>query len=146
MTTSRDFDQYKIEPEAFWEPARIGDGYDTMDVAAARGWRTVSGWGRDGWDLGQWPYVVVYFRERDGAFETAECVEGDAYVRRFPTDELRNAYVDTVAFWYWRHAHDASWVEGFEDVDELPKRLRGPFSWARLDAEPLVNLSKERAT
>ena len=40
------------------------DGYDWIAQAESEGWRAVSGWGRDGWDLGDWPYVVYCFRER----------------------------------------------------------------------------------
>lgn len=42
----------------------VDDGYEWMEQAAAEGWRAVSAWGRDGWDFGDWPYVVYLFRER----------------------------------------------------------------------------------
>lgn len=39
--------------------SRSDDGYSDMEVAAGEGWSAVSGWGRDGYDLGDWPYVVI---------------------------------------------------------------------------------------
>lgn len=41
----------------------IDDGYAFMAAGATDGWRAVSAWGKDGWDLGDWPYVVVLFRD-----------------------------------------------------------------------------------
>jgi hypothetical protein len=37
----------------------MNDGYDWMDVIAEHGWAVIPSWGCDGWDLGQWPYVMV---------------------------------------------------------------------------------------
>lgn len=42
--------------------SRSDDGYSDMEVAATEGWRAIAGWGRDGWDLGDWPYVVISVR------------------------------------------------------------------------------------
>lgn len=38
------------------------DGYSDMEVAATEGWEPIAGWGADGWDLGDWPYVVISAR------------------------------------------------------------------------------------
>jgi hypothetical protein len=93
--------------------------------------------GLDGWDLGCWPYVVVYHRHTGETWDLAECVEGDLTVYRYPTRERRDAATDCLAFWHWKH-HGESWVAGVESVDAAPGRLRGPFSWKRL------NESKEK--
>lgn len=37
----------------------MNDGYDWMDVISEHGWAVIPSWGCDGWDLGQWPYVMV---------------------------------------------------------------------------------------
>lgn len=136
--------QYKIEPEAFWEAGRMVDGFDRQDLAAKHGkppWRAVSSWGRDGWDLGKWPYVVFYFREVDGdKFQYATNVEGDVYAWSFPTEEMRNTAVDAEALWYWQNQGE-SWVQRYREgrepysVDTMPAKLRGPFSWERLERE-----------
>jgi hypothetical protein len=36
-----------------------GDGYDWMDAVAATPWAVIPSWGREGWDAGQWPYVII---------------------------------------------------------------------------------------
>lgn len=50
--------------------SKSDDGYSDMEVASGEGWHAVSGWGRDGWDLGDWPYVVVSVRNRPAKVET----------------------------------------------------------------------------
>ncbi len=50
------------------------DGYDDMELAERQGWRTLANWGRDGWDLGEWPYVMIYTQETRGRFDpSASC-------------------------------------------------------------------------
>jgi hypothetical protein len=40
-------------------PARYDcDGYEWME-RLPEGWNATPSWGRDGWDLGQWPYCIV---------------------------------------------------------------------------------------
>src|SRR5690242_19666271 len=48
--------------------SRSDDGYSDMEVAAEDGWQAVAGWGRNGWDLGNWPYVVISVRDRVEVF------------------------------------------------------------------------------
>lgn len=182
--------------------SRSDDGYDDMDVAESEGWKAVSGWGRDGWDLGDWPYVVVSTRDvpavvetwettrpggrgtgtrhvipradlrgaldwalavgtrweivAHGGYEMRQTVEGDTTVYRFKTPEDRDAAIDYLFVWYGIGKEYDDWaVEGLgpEWDDEtrsyrtrdaldagtlrVPDRFRGPFSWARLDAEPV---------
>lgn len=146
------------------------DGYGDMEVAAGEKWRAVAGWGRDGWDLGDWPYVVVSLREVDhpgytisglhiplvdGAtgepakvFEMRQTVEGDTDVYRFDTAGDRDAAVDYLFVWYGLGKEYPEWVaEGLtpDKRDALnagtlrvDARFRGPFSWARCDAEKAV--------
>ena len=38
------------------------EGYERMEFAPRLGWTAISSWGLNGWDLGNWPYVVVYHR------------------------------------------------------------------------------------
>lgn len=127
---------YRIAEEAFWSAARMrgDDGYDIMEPALARRWRAIPSWGRDGWDLGSWPLVVVYHRDTDEQWQLAYYVEGDLTVYSYPSRELRDAATDCLAFWHWKN-HEDEWVDTVDTVDEAPDRLRGPFSWKRLDAE-----------
>ena len=98
-------------------------------------------WGRDGWNLGDWPYVMIYVRETsgrfephhpDGRFELMQIVEGDRTVYRFLTAADRDAATDYLFLWY---AAGARWAPlGYEDrlrldageltVDE---KFRGPY-------------------
>jgi hypothetical protein len=105
------------------------DGYDRMGFARASGWEPLSSWGLDGWDLGSWPLVVVYHR---GDKELAIDVEGDVTVETFLGREERDHRTDETAFFYWK-GHDEDWVEGIDTHEEMPGRLRGRFSWKRLE-------------
>lgn len=123
------------------------DGYGDMEVAGKQGWRAIAGWGRDGWDLGDWPYVVIYTRERaetpelqlrDAKWELQVIVEGDHSVYRFDSEEDRTAALDYMFLWY---AAGEDWAplkyEDRERLDagelEVDGKFRGPFSWARAD-------------
>lgn len=113
----------------------VGDGYDWM-AALPSGWHEISGWGLDGWDLGSWPYVIVcsYNNRSDGVFAMATYTEGDIDIRAFDNPDERDAAIDEVAVWHWRHGM----AEGPEDLppegEPLAEHHRGVFSWNRLDA------------
>jgi hypothetical protein len=125
---------YRIEPEAFWllSQLRGDDANDGMALAWGRRWKPIPTWGRDGWDLGSWPYVVVYHRTTDNAWQLAENAEGDVTVYSYGSRELRDAATDCLAFSYWKQGQ-RGWVAGIDSVDFAPDDLRGPFSWARLE-------------
>ena len=133
--------QYKTDtdPRFAIERARGGDGYDVMDaVARTPAWTALSSWGRDGWDLGGWPYVVTYTRRRDDRHELAQYVEGDVDTYSYATREELYAAIDHLAFFYWQH-HGDSWVDGVADSDHMPEQLCGPFQWSRLGADQEAN-------
>jgi hypothetical protein len=67
------------------------EGYERMEFAPRLGWAAISSWGLNGWDLGNWPYVVVYHR---GEVELAVDVEGDIDIEKFPTREERDRRTD----------------------------------------------------
>ncbi|WP_235509734.1 hypothetical protein [Arthrobacter sp. Soil761] len=56
-------------------------GYDWMDLIAEHGWTVIPSWGSEGWDLGNWPYVMVaVIRTADSIgnlFGIATYCEGD---------------------------------------------------------------------
>lgn len=131
--SKRPDDSAKRPRESFWEPARMGDGYDRMDAARLQGWASVPSWGRDGWDLGDWPYVVIYHRRQAGEYQLATNVEGDTDVWGYATREERDAATDYLAHYYWRW-HKEPWIVGIPEGDE-PPHLCGPYSSARADLE-----------
>lgn len=111
------------------------DGYSDMEAEEGRGWRSVAGWGRDGWDLGNWPYVIVYFRKfEDEArpFGLMQICEGDRTVYAFPTQEDLYAATDYLFLWY---SADERWSpvtwETREQLDKgelpVPEKFRGPY-------------------
>lgn len=123
------------------------DGYDDMDVNGRKGWHSIAGWGRDGWDLADWPYVVISHGtlEHDvpGKYRLLSVCEGDHTVYAFDTPEDRDAATDYLFIWYGVGRSYDDWVaEGLtydkrEALDAgalgIPVRFRGPFSWARLE-------------
>lgn len=76
------------------------DGYEDMEAEEGRGWRALGIWGRDGWDLGQWPYVVIYVKTTGTNFDLMQIVEGDRSVYRFDKAEDREAAIDYLFLWY----------------------------------------------
>jgi hypothetical protein len=126
---------YRTQPEPFWALAQMrGDcGYDVIEPARAKGWDPIAGWGRDGWDLGSWPYVIVFHRRTADAWQIAYYVEGDLTTYSYPSRELRAAATDCLAFRHWKH-EDAEWVAGIDKVEDAAEIVRGPFSWDRLNA------------
>lgn len=119
-----------------FEGRYIDEGYEFVGAGEAKGWRAVSSWGRDGWDLGDWPYVVYLFREREGAYERACYSEGTITIETYATAEERERATDETAAFYWRRSDIAELrkiLDPIPEGDELPERVRGPFSWKRLD-------------
>src|ERR1035437_6034430 len=84
----------------------LGDGYDQMEELNRKGWHAVSSWGCDGWDLGSWPYVVVYTRrivepvDVFSPYLLATNCEGDFDTYSFATIEDRQAAMDYLFGWY----------------------------------------------
>jgi hypothetical protein len=114
-------DACREEPEPFWASAQMQgmDGYDVMDPARRHGWKPITGWDRDGWDLGSCPLVVIYHRDRAGRHEVAEYVEGDISIHAYPTAEQRDRATDQMALFHWHHEQEP-WVAGITDVTTAP--------------------------
>lgn len=121
--------------------SRSDDGYSDMEVAASDGWHAVSGWGRDGWDLGDWPYVVLSVRNVAGSFQLQSVCEGDHSIYVFSSDADRNAALDYLFLWYQAGTGDLSIDIDREALDAGTLRVdpmyRGPYSQKRLDAAKL---------
>lgn len=113
------------------------DGYDWMaKTEESTAWRAVSGWGLDGWDLGDWPYVIVlvarqYVSDDLTVYGVATHVEGDIDVRAYASYEDQRAALDEIAAFYWRHGHGGP--KDFPPVGPAREEHCGPFSMFRLD-------------
>ena len=106
------------------------DGYAFMAAAEAKGWKTLASWGADGWDLGEWPYLV--YARRDGeVFELASYCEGDTRVETYATKEERDAAIDEAALFTWRRDPEKHGLEkeiaAIEAGGPVPERLTGPY-------------------
>lgn len=126
--------------------SKSDDGYSDMEVAAEDGWVPIAGWGRDGWDLGDWPYVVVSKRQVTpvngpfgSAFQMRQTVEGDTTVYHFDSIEDRDAAIDYLFVRYGIGREYDEWtawgVTSRKALDagtlRVPEELRGAYSPSR---------------
>jgi len=121
----------------------LGDGYDQADFLRKSGWVPISSWGCDGWDLGEWPYQMVYARtgrvelpqtrlERltrrtpmtRRTFEVKVVTEGDTDTHVFNSAEARVQWIDAWAYWFWSF-HSGRFLSALERPIE---DLEGPYS------------------
>ncbi|MGO2328505.1 hypothetical protein [Glutamicibacter arilaitensis] len=104
QTTTKDTGETVIVP-ATVERDVYGQGYDWIQSLEGSGWYEVPGWGRDGWDLGSWPYIIfaaaVTSDEKGQLFGYCTYVEGDVTARWYRSCEARNLAISKEAFWYW---------------------------------------------
>lgn len=125
------------------------DGYGDMEVGAKRGWVAVSAWGHDGWDLGDWPYVVISTRDHDGQFQVQQVVEGDHDLYSFENEDDRNAAIDYLFLWYGQSRSRPPVEVDREALDAgavvVDDKYRGPFSWKRLDTKISTDTSGDVA-
>ncbi|GAB3873838.1 hypothetical protein ACFQ1S_03730 [Kibdelosporangium lantanae] len=92
------------------------DGHEWRDKAEQFGWDVPGLWGRDGWDLGSWPLVVMalYDSEKTDTWALMTYVEGDMVVKVFTTREARDLAVTEVAVGWWRFGT----ADGPDDLPE----------------------------
>lgn len=152
VMTREELSQHKLGSHGR-DYSRSDDGYGDMDVAAEEGWLCVPGWARDGFDLGNWPYVAFYVRNRGTEdpqrYQMQTIVEGDHDVYGFASQAEREAAIDYLFIWYGLGREYEEWMAlgpawrdseaGRAALDAgllaVPARLRGPFSWARIERE-----------
>jgi|SRR2546430_16687312 len=119
--------QYRVQPEAIWDEALLrGGGYDVSEYVVDENWVLVPLWGKNGWNLGKWPYVMIFFRTEGDYFEVAEYIEGDITVYSCPSKEIRYQITNELAFSHWKFQEE-EWVDGYDSVDQLPDDLKGPY-------------------
>lgn len=104
-----------------------GDGYAWMK-RLPRGWVPVASWGRDGWDLGSWPYAVVveYRNAEQGVYAVGTYVEGDITVQRFETASEQYEAIDVLAEFYWR-ANPSRGPQDLPEGEGLLPHHRRPY-------------------
>ncbi|MEV8150549.1 hypothetical protein AB0O52_20695 [Arthrobacter sp. NPDC080073] len=108
----------------------LNGGYDWMELIGEHGWAVIPSWGCDGWDLGQWPYVMVAgIRTADeigNLFGVATYTEGDVTCTFYRTKAAQWDAITEHAFYWWKNGQ----AQGPEDLPmaaaELPSRYRQP--------------------
>ena len=111
-------------PESVWD-----HGYEYMDLASQHGWGAVGSWGKDGWDLGDWPYVIIFYRgpsEATGnAWGVGQYVEGDLETKYYETRESFLEAMDRKAFDHWKFHTEQAPPNLPEKFEDLPEEFRG---------------------
>lgn len=83
------------------------DGYDWMEAASETGWHTLSGWGKDGWDAGQWPYVMVSLAktsdEHGPLYGMTTYCEGDMDTTFYRSQMEQWKAITEWCRWNWEH-------------------------------------------
>lgn len=109
----------------------MNGGYDWMELIEAEGWAVIPSWGSEGWDLGQWPYVMVAAtRTADGIgnlFGVATYCEGDVTCTYYRTKARQWDAITEHAFFYWKHGQAHGPADLPEAAAELPSRDRQPY-------------------
>ena len=108
----------------------MNTGYDWMELIGEHGWAVIPSWGCDGWDLGQWPYVMVAGTRTADAignlFGMATYCEGDV---KTTFDRSKAKFWDAVseqAFFHWKNGQAHGPDDLPEAAAELPSRYRIP--------------------
>lgn len=111
-----------------------GDGYHYIQTLETKGWRAVSAWGQDGWDLGEWPYLVYMICDNNGEYMLRERCEGDLYTWVYDSAEDREKALNEIAARQWRINRERYGISEDElpNKGEIPAKFRGPFTWERI--------------
>nr|WP_015061952.1 hypothetical protein [Arthrobacter sp. J3.40]AFK89329.1 hypothetical protein [Arthrobacter sp. J3.40] len=106
-------------------------GYDWMELIEAEGWAVLGVWGCDGWDLGQWPYVMTAVtRTADtigGLFGIASYCEGDVKTTYYRSQRAQWEAITEHAFFSWKNGQAHGPDNLPEAAAELPSRYREPY-------------------
>ncbi|WP_353748065.1 MULTISPECIES: hypothetical protein [unclassified Paenarthrobacter] len=112
----------------------MNDGYDWMELIGEHGWGVIPSWGCDGWDLGQWPYVMVAgTRTADdigNLFGMATYCEGDVRTYWFRTKARWFGAISEQAFFHWKNGQAQGPDDLPEAAAEMPSRYRIPCDLA----------------
>ena len=106
-------------------------GYDWMELISGHDWTVLGGWGCDGWDLGQWPYVMLAVTltadERGPLFGVATYIEGDVTCEYYRTQARQWDAITEHAFGWWKGGMADGPADLPEAAAELPSRYRQPY-------------------
>jgi hypothetical protein len=107
-------------------------GYDWMELIGEHGWAVIPSWGSDGWDLCNWPYVMVAAtRTADSIgnlFGIATYCEGDVTTSYYRTQARQWDAITEYAFFQWKSGQAPGPADLPEAAAELPSRYRLPYT------------------
>lgn len=110
----------------------MNGGYDWMELIEEHGWAVIPSWGSDGWDLGQWPYVMVAgIRTADGIgnlFGVATYCEGDVTCTFYRSKSQQHEAITKHAHYWWKNGTAHGPANLPETATELPDRDRRPYT------------------
>ncbi|MEA5456926.1 hypothetical protein SPF06_19560 [Sinomonas sp. JGH33] len=111
----------------------MNGGYDWMEEVTKRGWDTPGMWGAEGWDLGQWPYIIVATRTLDTddsgpLYACATYTEGDVECRWFRQQPRCWEAISAEAHACWKRREASGPHNLPEHAADLPDDLRRPFT------------------
>lgn len=107
------------------------DGYDWMDAAATTDWHTLSSWGKDGWDAGSWPYVILTIaagRDEVGKFfgMTTFC-EGDLETTFYRSQAAHWEAISRWNHWNWANGQSQGPTGMPKVFEECGPEIRRPY-------------------
>ncbi|WP_427175242.1 hypothetical protein [Arthrobacter sp. 92] len=110
----------------------MNDGYDWTELIEAEGWAVIPNWGSEGWDVGQWPYVMVAAtRTADSIgnlFGVATYCEGDVSCTFYRGKVQQWEAITEQAFFHWKNGQAHGPDDLPEAAAELPSRDRMPYT------------------
>jgi len=109
-------------------------GYDWMDLISEHDWTALGNWGSDGWDLGQWPYIILATTqtadEKGPLFGVATYTEGDVTCEYYRTQARQWDAITEHAYQWWKNGGADGPADLPEAAAELPSRYRQPCGLA----------------
>ncbi|MBT2598001.1 hypothetical protein, partial [Arthrobacter sp. ISL-72] len=118
-------------PPFFLQSHHENGGYDWIELIEAEGWAVLGVWGCDGWDLGQWPYVMVAVtRTTDtigSLFGVASYCEGDVKTTYYRSQRAQWEAITEHAFFSWKNGQAQGPGNLSEAAAELSSRYREPY-------------------
>ena len=110
---------------------REGDGYDWKEEIETEGWAVIPNWGIDGWDLGQWPYVMVAGTrtadENGPLWGMATYCEGDVATTWYRDQKAHWAAVTAEAHFSWVNGQAHGPKDLPEKLEDIPAQYAQPY-------------------
>ena len=111
-----------------------GDGYDDMEINERQGWHTIANWGRDGWEMGEWPYVMISARRKGSGAEVLSVCEGDHTIYQFDTYADHIRALNYLFCWYQPEIASVNRDELDAGTAIVDPKFLGAYSHDRINA------------